>query len=234
MKTKFLNVERAHMKRIFLLIFLLSANNAFADQNSAVLSVFVKKYVQAVNKNDLEGLKMLMHPESLKCINSENEDYYTNLFKEILKHDIPGDYEVKIEKIFDDSADSQNELLIASKAIFPKFPEYMMRIDYFKTQYLGATIIRSLVKEEDGFYDVFSCPSPEKIINARKNRKKEDVALIRAEELYNALDDTLKGQMIELLKNASKAEALKLYRTKTGESLFTAINVLSHIEINMK
>jgi len=216
-------------------LIIFTCSSVMANQNLEALSEsqrkFVEQYVQAINANEVMKLKGLMHLHYLDCIDSSNQDYYDGIFQKLLAYDIPSDYVISIEPLLEENIKKEMEAVKQWGLPYPVQPTHQLQIDFDKNKYSSVTIVRKLVQEETNYYEVGGCPSQEMVVKFREMKQKKEEAKIRAKELYQKIDKPLQNELTQLLKDGRKIDAWKKYSEVTGESLATAKEVLSHINI---
>jgi len=79
-------VNKLRSITLSLLLYGAGADVGCAQSPDATQSAFVERYVAAITSQDSAGLKNLLHPTSLACINRENRDYFDFIFAKELSH----------------------------------------------------------------------------------------------------------------------------------------------------
>jgi hypothetical protein len=203
--------------------------------NATVLqeqSEYLERYVDAVNNDHLEKLKSLSHPKFLKCITTENSDYYNDLFRRSLQRHIPKNYKVLMEKLIAESVERDYEGAKKRGLPYPARPTHQLQIDYSKSEYSFVTIVRKLILENGQYYEVSGCPTDDMLIRYRNLKIKKEADQKKAKALFEKLEGSLLDDLKSLLQEGRKIDAWKRYSQGTGESLATAKAVLSHIKLD--
>ncbi len=186
--------------------------------------VFVEKYVKAINEKDEAQLRQLMHPESRKCLNSSNEDYFNDLFQRRLnsafvKDGIPKNYVFKFWELSEEDGESTKKLEQASKELGlnnPVRPTHRLQIDFNRDDGPYSSV-EFLARDGDNFYQVYACPTPEWIEEYRKRKVDKQEVLKYDKKLKGALEKHDEPLSEDQRKFFTKDEYGVLYWKKSGD-----------------
>lgn len=214
------------MKKIILL-FLLLALKAHADEALAPNEKnFLDDYTRAVNSGKIEKIKELVHPENLKCITSENKDFYDNFFEKLSKKNIPEKYDLKIKDKNEKEIKDEMGFLLGPETKIPVMPYRNLILSYDQKDLTPKTGCRKfhLIAPTTHIHSLFIAHSGgavkfvlgcvgAKVVEMMRNKpiaEKEQKA--RAEELFKKLDPNVKGKMVTMIRDDLKTlSAIKLY-----------------------
>ena len=212
-----------------------SSSNVYGDGSSDSLTAeqiqFITSYVSAVNSNDLERLKKLIHPRYLDCINDSNRDYYDALFTRSIERSIPINHEVTFETLSVEEVLADMEASQKQGFTYPVRPTHQVQIDYAKSEYSFVTVSRKLSLHKGRYYEVSGCPAQKMIDRFREARVRKEESRKRSKVLFNELKGDILMELTVLMKQGKKIQAWKLYSEKTGESIGTAKDVLSNVSV---
>lgn len=183
--------------------------------------LFSEKYIQSVNSDDLNKLKSLIHPKCLAYITEENKDYFDEFFSRRLGYDIPKDYESFVRPY-----DPKEKEPFADIFIDVVTPTYYIQISYNPDQYTQNSILMSVIKQDDQYFEVIPCPTSEGIKKFREAKIEKQKREKRVKALLSELKDPLLSEIKDLLNQGKKIQAIKRYRNETGESLSIAKEVI--------
>ena len=205
-------------------IFLLfSVPSARAEQKiDQALHEFVSNYVDAVDRNDLDALKSLILPESLKQITKDNEDYFDYMFHNDLKESIPADYKLSVERITDEEA-----AVFTDTFDYTVPPTHLMIIEFDASETRAVTIIRQIVQQNGARRLVLPAPKAEMLTAFRQRRVKEKAEEKKAYEQYMKLDEVFKFELETVLDHGDRVGAYKLYSERTGADMGLARMVVA-------
>jgi len=185
--------------------------------------LFISDYVAAVNGKDVDGLKRLVHPKCLACINNENQDYFDDYFSREIRETIPDTYRItNITPI-----GNAEPLLMAEAFSYPVRPTHWVQFDFARGAYDSKSILRQIVKVEDAWFMVVPCPTPDTVKRFRQAKIAKEKQKERAKVLFEKLNDPLLSELKKLLAEGKKVQALKRYSSVTGESLSMAKKVVA-------
>ena len=188
---------------------------------------FISDYVAAVNGQDIDGLKRLVHPKYLACINNENQAYFHDYFSREIKESIPNNYKIaKITQI-----GNAEPLLMAEAFSYPVRPTHWVQIDFARSAYDSKSILQQIVKVEDAWFMVVPCPTPDTVRRFRQAKIAKETQKERAKVLFGKLNDPLLSELKQLLEEGKKVQAWKRYSSVTGESLSMAKGVLALLNV---
>lgn len=220
----------------FLYIFMFLSVDSFASENLENLTPtqknYIMRYVEAVNLKDENQLKALMNPGYLNCMNDSNKDYFEDVFQRSLKYDIPEGYKASIVPLLEEDVLKEVEGAKQRGLSYPVNPTHQLQLDFNKGEYSSVTIIRKLTQEGDFLYEVSGCPSTQAVAKFREVKIKKDAEHLRAKQLFQELKDPFLSELMSLFKEGREIDAWKKYSEATGETLATAKEVLSYLEVN--
>jgi len=187
---------------------------------------FAAAFVSAVNADDEEKLRALIHSRCLARITEDNEDFYNEVLLQALVNEIPKDYEIDATPI------GENDSLPFGEVFdYPIRPTHNLQIRYAVSPDVGASIVQQLALENDRWAIVIPCPSAEALVTMRESKALVENRKARAKELIRELNDPLLSEVKELLEQERTIEAYQRYSEATGETLATAADVLALIDM---
>jgi hypothetical protein len=189
---------------------------------------FAAAFVSAVNADDEEQLRALVHRKCLAQITEQNEDFYTEVFLQDLISQVPEDYGIDVTPI-----GMEDQLLLGDQFDYPVRPTHDLRIDFAVNEEYGASIAQQLAPEGDHWAIVIPCPSADTLAAMRESGALVEDHRARAEELIKELKEPLLGELKELLGQGRTVEAYRRYSEATGEVLITAKSVLTLVDTDL-
>jgi hypothetical protein len=116
---------------------------------------FVENYVKVKKFKDDALLKELIHPESRKCENEDNVDYYDYLRYFYLHEELPEVFRLQIMKI-----DSNKQKYLQERLGYPEKPTHVMFIEYGEGENIEG--LQRYLREENTprkrMYELVKCP----------------------------------------------------------------------------
>ena len=202
---------------------LIAAQVYAADAEPAIRASFVTPWLAAVRSGDEAKVRRLFHPKVLACSNDETREYFQSLFAAELKYRLRTEYRItKIEPLQGQEA---LNLLPPDGFSYPVQPTYEVDIDFGRT-----TVIRYLAESHGSWYEVQPCPNQKGMAYLREQKAKGQEQNQRASRLLAELKDPLRSELLALLKQERKIDAVKKYQAATGEDLTTAVMVMNLLE----
>jgi len=183
--------------------------------------VFAKRFVDAVGSKNPDRLKALLHPKSLACINAQNQEFYDSIFSRHLKTTIPANYKSAVEPV------ARNQgLPFENELVYPLRPSHQVQIDFNTAPYSSTTVVLLVVYHAGQWHEVLPCPGPDTIAKMRVHKEESAKQDRRAQQLAANLSDPLRAELMDLLRNGQRVDAMKRYAAASGEDLTMANRVV--------
>lgn len=173
----------------------------------------VAAYVAAVNADDVDALRSLLHPGCLSCIDDENRDYYDELFAQYVISTIPGDYEASFESI-----PSGEPLPFEEVFRYPVRPSHTVKLEYAEGQDHRAVVLNQIVGEDGAWSLMIPCPTTEVLTKYHESRLQAEKDRERAAVLFSELKDPLRSELFEMLQQGQRVAAIVRYVEASQES----------------
>ena len=195
--------------QVCLLSTLLLATARAEDAEAAIKRTFVSGWIAAINSKDAARLQRFLHPQVQACINGATREFFDYVLSREAGYAPIGKYSVtKLAAV----TGPPMELLPADRFPYPVQPTYEIQID------CGATIlIRYLAAEKGTWYEVLPCPNAQGIAFMHEQIAKGAEQQVRARKLFSELKDPLRAELVTLLKQSRRVEAVNRYQQATGE-----------------
>lgn len=194
-------------------------------QPAADEAAFVKDLVEAVNSKSLEARKALLHPKSVTCARPETAALRDELMNEqATRQTVPPTYRYKLLPTAPDKPP-----LFADKLDYTVKPTHLVQIDYETGPNRGATLILQAIHEGGVWREVFPCPKPETVAEARAARAARPQQEARIKGLVDGMPAGLRAEVQKHLQAGRKIDAIKHYREATGADLSTAKAVVDRM-----
>ncbi len=203
-----------------LLLLAVAAGNAL-PQGTDEAGAFVKRLVEAINSKSLDRRKALVHPKSLVCATAEPGSFYHWMVTRQARSTLPADYKWKTTPVPPDQP-----LMFADKFDYPIRPTHVLQLDFETGPGRGMTMIFQIVYDAKQWHEVIACPKPETIAAGQAARQAEARQAERVQALAAKIPPQLKEQVMELLKQGRRIDAIKHYQDASGEDLTTAVDVV--------
>jgi hypothetical protein len=191
-----------------------AASAAEVDPGARTL---VGRLVAAINADDGEAWKKLLHPDNLACMNAARADFYTEYLGRELGRTVPAKYELRISSVGPSDA-----LMFEAMDEYPVRPTHRIELDYATGANSGVTIVRYLRHDGGRWFYIVPCPTPEAIEMFRQARIERQKQAIRVEALVAGMDAGLRAELIALLAAGKRIAAMRRYAKASGEDLATA------------
>jgi hypothetical protein len=211
-----------------LLLYGTGVNPASAQTVDAGQRAFVERYVAALRSQESTGLRILLHPASLACMNSENRDFYDYFFAKELSHgaQLRGGYTLARFAPVDADAASAGDM--AGMSPNPVRPTHEFQIDTpLDSKNRSLAIVRRAVEHAGTWFIVLGCPTAEALGLFRERRVERERQQAHAKQLAGELRDPLLSEIKGLLAQDRRIDAIKRYQDGANVDLTTAVEVIN-------
>jgi hypothetical protein len=189
---------------------------------------FVTDYVAAYNAKDAARLLALYGSASRACITSEDRDFYDAALAVMWRDPIPPRYRITVEPV-----NENNLKAIETFGRFPVKPTRELHIDYQQGEDAG-TVIVYMVQENGRWRADQPCATAQTVkqFHADAPARKEREA--HYQSIADAIDEPLRTQLIDLLREHKTAAAIDRYKAASGQDTQTAMFVMNQLALRVK
>lgn len=186
---------------------------------------FAARFVEAVRSGEPARPLALLHPTSRARINAQTQTYYDWIFGRQARTVI-GAYRASAQPL-----DCLAPVLPPDgQSDYPVRPSHQLQIDFAGTTQSGAVPILFVVHEKAGWREVLACPRGDVVARMRE-RQQEDAALAKkVDALRQAMPAAQRGELLALLRDGRKVEAIRRYAAASDEELLVAKRVVESLE----
>ena len=171
----------------------------------------VERLAAAVNADDVEALKRLLHPDNLACMDAGRADFYTEFLARELGRTVPAEYGLRIAGV--GAADS---LLFEAMDEYPVRPTHQIELSYSTGAYSGVSIVRYLRHDGGRWFYIVPCPTPEATEMFRQASLEREKEAVRVEALAAGMDEALRAELNALLAAGDRVAAMTALRRGRG------------------
>lgn len=184
---------------------------------------FVEALVTAINSKDAAKRKALVHPDSLRCA-TEQDTLLDEQFARQARLPVPTDVSWTLTPAH------PGQPLFADKFDYPVRPTHLLQLDFSTGPNRSTTLLLQLAKHGNDWREVSACPKPETVAAAKVAAQARAQHREKVEQLLKDISPKLKDEVVAMLKDGRKIDAIKAYRAATGEGLATSKSVVDAIE----
>jgi hypothetical protein len=205
-------------------------NSAASGQKAspeAARQQFARDYVAAIQSRDAVRVKALIHPEVLAC--KDFAEYFDAMKETVFAEQPAPGYKVTFTAL---PADSKPPILPPDKFKYPVQPTYELQINWSRTADGSSpvAIIQPIGQKDGAWFLVYACPNDEGIKMMREMTAQGREQKEHARTLASQLQEPLKSDLLALLKQGRKVDAIKKYQSASGTDLTTAVQVIKVLE----
>jgi hypothetical protein len=198
---------------------------AQSQASQAEVKALITEYVGAFNAKDLTRMHALYDPKALPCITPENKDFYDGALESEWRDPIPANYTFRVSAV-----NESNLKALESLGSFPVKPAQELQIDYQQRDDSGSTILY-LVRENGRLLIDEGCANEQALKKFHDEAPARAKFLAQEKALAAAIKEPLRSQLMALLHEHMRSEAIKRYKEASGQDYRTAIfviDVLAH------
>jgi ribosomal protein L7/L12 len=208
------------MKPAALALAALACGPSFAQATDPHARAFVQQMVEAINRGDAAARRALMHPAALRYERLDAAGPWAPP-----REAVPSGYRWRIEPL---PAGSKG--LFAERFDYAVTPTHHLHIDYESAPNHARSMLLQLVRERGGAWrEVTGCPTAKTVQDARAAAPQRAEQAARIERVSAQLAPALKGEVIKLVAEGRKVDAILRLREATGEELAVAKGVVERL-----
>ena len=188
---------------------------------------FAEQYVAAARARDAERYRRLVHPKSLACINDDNRDFYDDWIARAFRWKWSGPYRIVTVRALAKGAPLS---VPPGMAAYPVAPTHQIQIDLEMSATRSASLVAEIVSNGGAWLQVLPCPTAEGLAAFRSARQATAAQEARAHTLTAGLAAPLRAEIMALLKDGRRIDAMRRYAAASGEDLAMARRVIDLLE----
>lgn len=185
---------------------------------------FVEALVAAINSKDTAQRKALLHPDSLRCATADKDALLDEQFARQARRPVPANVTWSLTPA------PPGQPLFADKFDYPLRPTHRLQLDFSIGQNRSTTMVLQVARHGGAWREVSACPKPETVAAAKAASQARALHREKVQQLLKSISPKVKGEVVALLKDGRRIDAIKVYRAASGEDLVTAKSVVDAIE----
>lgn len=207
------------MKHFGLMLAVVLGGTAAAQPADPAAQAFVAQVVDAINRDDAPSRRALMHPDALRCERAVAESGWAPK-----RGPIPAGYRWRIEP-----APAGSRGLFADRFDYPVVPTHQLHIDYETAPNRSTSALLQLVRDRGQWREVTGCPKPQTVEAARQVAPLRAQQAERIAQIAAGLAPALRVEVLKLVADGRKIDAIMQVRQATGEDLTVAKGVVDRL-----
>lgn len=184
---------------------------------------FVQKIVSAINRDDKEARKNLMHPDALVCDQALKQAMSEGAYVP-KQSKIPSGYRWEISPMPAGVAG-----WFPDKFDYPVRPTHQLNIDFDTAPTRSEGILLQVVRYRNEWREVTGCPKAETVAEAKHAAAARGKQEGHIRELAANIAPKLKGEVLRHLAEGRKVDAILHYRNASNEDLAVAKGVVEQL-----
>ena len=202
---------------------LLFAGPAAVAATDPQAQAFVEALVAAINSKDTAKRKALLHPDSLRCA-TDQDTLLDEQYARQARRAVPANVTWSLTPA------PPGLPLFADKFDYPVRPTHRLQLDFSTGPNRSTTMVLQVARHGGAWREVRACPKQETVAAARAASQARAQHREKVERLLKNISPKLKDEVVALLKDGKRIDAVRHYRAATGEDLVTAKSVVDAIE----
>lgn len=195
-----------------------------AQTRPADQEAFVRSVIEAINGKSLERRKALLHPKSATCATAE-----VAAFRDELIADQQARTVVPPKHRWTIRPQPPGPPMFAEMLDYAVTPTHWLDIEFETGPYSSSSVMLQLARDGPAWREVFPCPKPETVAQARAARAAQPQHEARIQALVDGMAPALKDEVLKRLQGGRKVDAILHYQSATGEDLATAKDVVERL-----
>ena len=192
---------------------------------------FADQYVAAARARDAARYRKLIHPKSLACITDDNRDFFDDWMTRAFRWKWEGPYRIAaVRALAKDAAPT----MPASMGRYPVAPTHQIQIDLQMSATRAGTLLAEIAPVGTAWYQVVPCPTAEGLAAFRSTKAANAAQDAKAQSLAQGLAAPLRAELMGLLKQGKRIDAMRRFSAETGEDITTARRVIDVLEAGTK
>jgi hypothetical protein len=192
---------------------------------------FAEQYVAAARARDPVRYRKLVHPQSLGCITDENRDFFDDWMARAFRWKWEGPYRIAVVRAL---AKDGPPTMPASMGRYPVAPTHQIQIDLQMSATRAGSLLAEIAPVGTTWYQVLPCPTAEGLAAFRSTRQANAAQLAKAQSLAHGLAAPLRAELLGLLKEGKRIDAIRRFSVANGEDITTARRVIDVLEAEAK
>jgi ribosomal protein L7/L12 len=185
---------------------------------------FVSALVTAINAQDLNGRRGLVHSGTRHCAQDAATDDREAALRRRSSTSIPDDYRWAAIALPADVP-----LMFADRVDYPVRPTHVLEIFYQRNPHQISSLVVQIARDGADWREVVPCVKPAALAEMRAARAARDKQMERVEALLAQMRPELRDEILKMVRDGRKVDAIKHYRSAVGEDLSMAKYVVDRL-----
>src|SRR5262245_30795050 len=192
---------------------------------------FAEQYVAAARARDPERYRKQIHPKSLGCITDDNRDFFDDWMARAFRWKWEGPYRIVAVRAL---AKDASPVMPASMGRYPVPPTHQIQIDLQMSATRAGTLLAEIAPVGTTWYQVVPCPTADGLAAFRSAKQATAAQETKAQSLAQGLAAPLRAELLGLLKEGKRIDAMRRFSAETGEDITTARRVIDVLDAGAK
>ncbi len=208
---------------VFITAFALStAALAASTDDARSPDALAQRFVAAVLSKSVDQRKSIIHPSTLACMNPQTQPYFDWIFSKQFRIVAGSKPKVTVTSI------GKHPVVMPTDghSDYPVRPSHQIQIDFVTDHYRSSSVVLFVAHDGVQWREILPCPRGDVIAQSRANQIAEQKEAIRAQDLRDGMPRALRTELLGLLRDGRKVEAVRRHAAATGTDLSTSKGVI--------
>jgi hypothetical protein len=192
---------------------------------------FAEQYVAAASARDPLRYRTLIHPKSLDCITDDNRDFFDDWMGRAFRWKWEGPYRIAVVRAL---AKEAPPTLPPGMGRYPVAPTHQIQIDLQMSATRAASLVAELAPVGATWYQVVPCPTAAGLAAFRSAKQANAEQEAKAQSLAKGLAAPLRAELVGLLREGKRIDAMRRFSSQSGEDITMARRVIDVLEADAK
>jgi hypothetical protein len=188
---------------------------------------FVKALVDAINSKEAGQRRALLHTDSLDCRNPGQDQVLEEQFARQSRFPIPGTVAWRL------TAARPGRPMFSDRFDYDVRPTHILQLDVKGENNESMYVVLQVARQKGLWREIVGCPKPGTVALDRRVAIAKVGGQSKAELLVSTMAPTRKAELLALLKEGRKADAVRAYEALSAQDPATAAAVVELLEKEM-
>jgi hypothetical protein len=196
---------------------------AFAADEDPGQKAFVAAYVDSINSRDAAQRLALVHSGSRHCVQDPGALQQTAASRRLASM-IPADYRWGVVEY-----PANIPLMFEDKYDYPVRPTHIIELLYDRSPTQKTSLVIQAARDGADWREVVPCKKPAVMEQLRAARAEQAKHMARADALLAQMRPEVRAEIVKMVRDGRKHDAIKHYHSSAGEDLSVAKYVVERL-----
>lgn len=184
--------------------------------------VFAPRFIATVISKSVDQRKAILHPSTLACMNPQTQPYFDWIFSKQFRIVTNSKPKVTVTPF----GSAPTVMPTDGHSDYPVRPTHQLQVDFVTGPHSSSSFVLFVAHDGAQWREVLPCPRGDMIAQSRANQVAAEKEALQARSLKNSVPAALRTELMGLLKDGRKVEAIRRHSAATGADLSTSKSVI--------